>query len=157
MLIPSFKTVSVTGSGSASTGLALVALSTQLLAAYADTDYSCAHANSWFLNEDDHTDTYYSVKTDVTSSSLVSGEWRVTTNRIPKYDHVMTADDMTFLNNRPEASSDYTTGATTVSEGDTVLFGEDIGYANTAQGCDMGMYDVTMFFMFNTTQPYVCV
>ena len=109
-------------------------------AAAADVDFSCAHANSWFLNEDNHMDASYSVKTDITSSAMVQGEWRVTTNRIPKYDHVMTAADMDFLNTRPRAASDYTTGATTVSEGETVTFGQSIGY--TGQGCDMGEIDL---------------
>lgn len=126
----------------AAKGGTLLLLVSNLQSVVAETDYSCAHANSWFLNEDNHLDSFYDVKTDATSSSLVSGSWRVTTNRIPKYDHVMTTDDMTFLNSRPKASSDYTTGATTVNEGETVVFGSNIGY--TGQGCDMGKLQVTI-------------
>ena len=115
-------------------GTGLIALSRVT----AETDYSCAHANSWFLNENNHKDSFYDVETDVTSSSLVSGKWEVKTNRIPLYDHVMTADDMTFLNDRPKASTDYTNGSPEVSLGDTVVFGHDIGYAGGGPSCDMG-------------------
>ena len=101
-----------------------------------DVDYSCAHANSWFLNENNDIDVHYSVTTDITTSSLSSGNWRVTTNRIPKYDHIMTDADMTFLTTRPNAATDFTTGAPIVSSGNTVKYGDDIGY--TGQGCDMG-------------------
>ena len=79
---------------------------------------------------------YYSVRTDITTSNLVSGEWRVTTNRIPRYDHIITSDDMSFLTTRPNAVTDFETGSPSVSEGDKVSFGDDIGY--TGVGCDMG-------------------
>lgn len=81
-------------------------------------------------------DSSFSVTTDITTSGLVSGDWKVTTNRIPKYDHVMTDADMTFLTTRPNAATDFTTGAPIVNSGDTLVFGQDVGY--TGQGCDMG-------------------
>lgn len=130
------------------TALLLLASATNFKAALADAvqvDYSCAHASSWFLNTDNDIDSSYNVKTEILTSALDSADWKVTTNRIPKYDHVMTAADMSFLNTRPNAATDYTTGAPTVSEGDSVLFGQDIGYAFNGQGCDMGMFSLPYF------------
>lgn len=118
----------------------------------ADVDYSCAHAKSWFLNEESHYDSNYNVLTDVTSSSLDSNEWKVTTNHIPRYDHVITDDDMDFLNGRPKASTDFKSGSTTVSSGDTVSFGQDIGYGG--MGCDMGYWPPGPDCPDSTTKTY---
>lgn len=108
----------------------------------ANVDYSCVHSTAWVLNSD-HTNSYFDdTVTDVQSSSLSSGQWSITTNRIPNYDHKFTTEEITTLNSRPKASSDFTTGATTISAGEKVIYGEDIGYVGLlhGQGCDMGYW-----------------
>lgn len=65
----------------------------------------------------------------------------IETEGIPKFDVVMTQDIINELNTRPRASTnDFASGVTTASVGETVVFGQDIGYnSNTANGsCDAG-------------------
>ena len=52
----------------------------------------------------------------------------VETEGIPNFDLVINQDDIDALNDRPRASTDFTTGVTTISVGDTVAFGQNIGY-----------------------------
>jgi hypothetical protein len=61
-----------------------------------------------------------------------------TTKQIPKYDHVFTSDDITTLNSRPSASSDFVSGSTTAVAGNTYQFGANIGY-NT-KSCSKGYW-----------------
>lgn len=70
--------------------------------------------------------------------SYTNPAWNIEYSGIPKYDHVVTQDEVDALNNRPLASSDFTTGSTTISAGETIPFGTDIGYDST--GCDMGYW-----------------
>ena len=60
----------------------------------------------------------------------------VKTTGIPKYDVTMTQDMVDALNDRPKANSDFSGGETTVSVGDEVLFGQDIGYNSSSEYCD---------------------
>lgn len=56
---------------------------------------------------------------------------------IPDYSVEMTQTLIDDLNARPKASSDFLTGQVTVSAGETVAFGEDIGY-NSNSSCTTG-------------------
>jgi hypothetical protein len=99
-------------------------------------DYSCVHSTSWILNTDGHTNSLFSdTLTDMKTSKISSSRWQVTTNRIPNYDHKFTKSEVLTLNARPKASSDFSSGKTTVSAGDYVVFGGDIGYEG--EECEM--------------------
>jgi len=76
-------------------------------------DYSCIHYNNWRVNLNNHINTYFSTSTEITSSSPYNSntKWIVTYTRIPYYDRVFIASDITTLNSRPRASYDFTTGA----------------------------------------------
>mgnify|MGYP000082205707 CR=1 FL=1 len=74
---------------------------------------------------------------NVQSVTVDGTHMRVQATGIPNYQHTITADDMAFLRDRPNAASDFTDGSTTVSEGDVVEFGEDIGYVSN-RDCPTG-------------------
>ena len=108
------------------------------LAAIAVVDYSCLHSQSWLVNLDNDYNSYFSSSTDMTTSMLSSGKWSTTTNRIPKYNHLFTSTDISSLNSRPKASTDFPTGSTTVVAGTTYTFGSNIGYKT--QSCVRGYW-----------------
>jgi hypothetical protein len=60
----------------------------------------------------------------------------VSTQGIPEYDVTITQDIVDALNDRPNASTDFTDGATTAVAGDVVEFGADIGLISTGDNCD---------------------
>jgi hypothetical protein len=109
-------------------------------------DYSCVHSSSWYLNTNGHSNTYFAgIVTDILTSNLSTADsstWTVTTNRIPNYDHKFSAVEINTLNARPEAATDFFTGATTATAGQEVLFGADIGYNGQANGpgCALGYW-----------------
>ncbi len=47
---------------------------------------------------------------------------------VPNYSVTMTAADITALNSRPKASTDFLSGSTTASAGNVVKFGQNIGF-----------------------------
>lgn len=101
-------------------------------------DYSCLHSGSWLLNSNSDTSSYFSSSTDITSSSRSSGTWSTTTYQIPKYNHLFTSSDVSNLNSRPKASTDFVTGSTTAVAGTTYEFGANIGYKT--QSCSKGYW-----------------
>ena len=63
----------------------------------------------------------------------------VISNRIPNYDRVFTASDISSLNSRPKKSTDFVNGATTTAvEGTSYPFGANIGYKTS--GCINGYW-----------------
>jgi hypothetical protein len=109
--------------------------------AAAEVDYSCVHSASWKLNSNGDTSSIFGgVATDVTSSSRSGATWSSTFNRIPNYDRIFSSADITTLNSRPEASSDFTAGVTSAAAGNTYVFGEDIGYASPGPSCSLGYW-----------------
>jgi hypothetical protein len=60
----------------------------------------------------------------------------VSTEGIPEYDVTITQDIVDALNDRPNASTDFSDGATTAVAGDVVEFGGDIGLISTGDNCD---------------------
>lgn len=96
------------------------------------TDYSCVHAGAWLLNSNSDTNSYFSASTDVTSSARSSNTWSTTTSQIPLYDKEFLSSDISALNSRPKASTDFTTGSTTAVAGNTYKFGANIGYKTTS-------------------------
>jgi hypothetical protein len=102
------------------------------------TDYSCLHSGSWLLNTASDTSSYFSTTTDITSSSRSSGTWSTTTNQIPKYNKLFSSSDISALNSRPKAATDFVTGSTTAVAGNTYQFGASIGYKT--QSCSKGYW-----------------
>ena len=75
----------------------------------------------------------FSSKVDVLTSGFVNTSasttgWKTTFTGIPFYGHTFTTSEISDLNNRPDASSDFTTGQTTAVAGTYYEFGADIGY-----------------------------
>ena len=68
---------------------------------------SWQYSTSWFINENEDYSDIFAATTDVTQSSSSGTEWSTSFNKIPKYDHMMTSEDIAFLNSRPEVSSDF--------------------------------------------------
>lgn len=60
----------------------------------------------------------------------------IETESIPDFEIVITDEIVAELNNRPKASSDFSTGSTSANVGDTVVFGQDIGYGRANDNCD---------------------
>jgi hypothetical protein len=109
-----------------------------LVSASPTTDYSCLHSGSWLVNKDSATSSYFSTTTDVTSSSLSSGVWSTTTNQIPKYNKLFSSSDISALNSRPKATTDFVSGSTTAVAGNNYQFGANIGYKT--QSCSKGYW-----------------
>jgi hypothetical protein len=99
----------------------------------------------WIVNEDGARSTYIfesssnlGVLENVQSVELTTesdGEYVfMQATGIPDYAVTITSDLLAWLNGRPRASSDFASGSATVSAGQIVQFGEDIGY-DSASDC----------------------
>lgn len=65
--------------------------------------------------------------------------WQIEFTGIPDYDHDFTAAEVDTMNSRPNAATDFVSNsATTVSAGDFVVFGQDIGYVHDS--CEDGYW-----------------
>lgn len=113
-----------------------------------ETDTS-ADLSHWIINNDTSSSYIYqsdgtSIFEDVQSAEVVAVDVDslnvdyvyVEASGIPKYDITMTQDNIDSLNDRPKADSDFFDGATTAEVGDTILFGQDIGYDGSTENCD---------------------
>ncbi|MEI8625269.1 YHYH protein [Pseudoalteromonas sp. B137] len=112
-----------------------------------DTVDNSAKLTSWLINNDT-TSTYIqnngAVVEDVQSVEVVSVTEEdadveymyVQTTDIPKYDVTLTQDQVDALNNRPRAATDFYNGVTSAAVGQTISFGEDIGYNSSTENCD---------------------
>ena len=115
-------------------------------------DYSCLHASSWQMNTNNYTNALFKTKPDIltskytTSSSYTiqsmastSNAWQIGYNRIPNYDHTFTTSEITTLNSRTNAATDFAAGGkTTAVEGSYYVFGTNIGYKTTS--CSLGWW-----------------
>lgn len=63
---------------------------------------------------------------------------RIETQGIPAYSYTIQDTDMESLLNRPKADEDFVNGMPTVTNGDQVEFGQDIGYDNF--NCELGYW-----------------
>jgi len=70
------------------------------------------------------------------TSTRINGEEYVTVSAsgIPSYAVTITQDGISELNARPRAATDFATGRTTALAGDTIRFGEDIGFNSSTRG-----------------------
>jgi len=55
---------------------------------------------------------------------------------IPNYQVTLTQGDIDSLNNRPKAATDFRSGTTTAQAGQTIAFGQDIGFNSNTENCD---------------------
>ena len=82
-------------------------------------DYSCLHSNNWRVNRNGHTNSQFSSsKTEITTSSPYNSntQWIVTYTGIANYDRTFTTADISALNSRPKASTDFTSKVVRQSE-----------------------------------------
>ncbi|WP_198147285.1 YHYH protein [Gilvimarinus polysaccharolyticus] len=103
--------------------------------------------NVWLINTDNtraahilESDSGLGVLVNVQSVSeqAVSGEvfTVVTSEGVPDYSVTITDEMLAQLNNRPRAATDFAAGEAVINVGDTVGFGQDIGY-NSNSNCGM--------------------
>lgn len=109
-----------------------------LKSTFAQVDYSCLHSTSWKMNDKGDSSSHFGVETNVLSSELSNGQWEITSYGIPNYDRKFTTADITTLNSRPKAATDFENGQTTAVAGEEYSFGDDIGYSS--QACTMGYW-----------------
>ena len=80
---------------------------------YGLVDYSCLHSNNWRVNVNGHTNPVFAgSRTDISKSSPYNDntQWIVTYTGIANYDRTFTTADITALNSRPKASTDFAGG-----------------------------------------------
>jgi hypothetical protein len=71
----------------------------------------------------------------------VNPGWEVYFRGIPSYEVTITQSILDNLKDRPRAASDFEGGTPSVSVGDVILFGEDIGYDITnPRWCSLGYW-----------------
>jgi hypothetical protein len=110
-------------------------------------DDSSTDDSVWIINEsgelsehilDSSTGIGVEVNVQSVSYETVDSEEYVVVNSqgIPNYEFTVTDDILDTLNSRPKADTDFLTGAATVEVGDTVAFGEDIGYDSNSNCTD---------------------
>jgi hypothetical protein len=102
---------------------------------------------SWILNSGNERSSYIfesgsnlGVLINVSSVEEVGSDYvQVNASGIPEYPVTITQTLLDWLNDRPNGEDDFVTGTPTVSVGEQVLFGEDIGYrSNNSCGVDAG-------------------
>lgn len=112
------------------------------------TAASSDSGNGWIINTDDSRSSYILASdsslgalvnvASVSTETVSNVEYTVVAaSGIPDYEVVADETLVSWLNNRPKASSDFVNGAATVSVGDTIMFGQDIGY-NSNSACSTG-------------------
>ena len=108
------------------------------------------HTSSWVLSpKTGGTSSYFGdgVSTDISISIIsnaydVDSNWTVRYSGIPYYNRVLNSADITALTTRPKKATDFTTGSTTASLFDLVIFGEDLGYSGS--NCSLGYWPPTV-------------
>ncbi|MCP5169550.1 MAG: YHYH protein [Hahellaceae bacterium] len=77
------------------------------------------------------------VNVQAAESTDINGEsyTKVTATGIPDYEVTLTQAQIDTLNARPKASTDFTGGATLANAGQTVQFGQDIGFNSSQTNC----------------------
>ena len=102
-----------------------------------------AETKSWIINNNDAA-AYIDALVNVQSVSNVqigpNPFFQVAASGVPDYSVVVTQDQIDALNSRPKAASDFDGGQTSLQAGDSVQFGQDIGYNITKQGCELGYW-----------------
>lgn len=110
---------------------------------HSDTVTVTAETKTWIINTSEsgaYIDALVNVQS-VSNTSIGPNEfYLVSASGIPNYSVVMTQADIDTLNSRPEAASDFDNGQTTAQVGDTIVFGQDIGYNIVHIGCALGYW-----------------
>jgi hypothetical protein len=95
------------------------------------------HDRVWLHSSDNEVSTRFSTETDVYESRGYkhSSTWGIKCNQIPSYEYHVTSKDISDLNYRPYASTDFVYGKTTARAGSRCSFGDrSLGYSRTSSG-----------------------
>jgi hypothetical protein len=107
-----------------------------MFATTASLDYSCKHSSTWRMNTGKK-NLHLGLQTDILKSSMnftssggnPSNQWRVSTYGIPNYDsYLLTSSDISALNSRTNAATEFRSGKTIAVAGNSYDIGEDVGY-----------------------------
>ena len=98
--------------------------------------------DSWILNTSGEASPFIAAQVNVQSVEVRTENGVefvfVQSSGVPNYTVQLTQEDVDELNGRPKVTSDFLGGQTSAAAGDSVLFGQDIGY--TGAGCTMGYW-----------------
>jgi len=98
---------------------------------------------SWLMNRGE-VNSVFQAKSEILTKTLISGQsqsqlFSVSFNQIPSYYHNFSDADVAALNGRPKAASDFkASSGTTVSAGQLLEFGADLGYNSSS--CALGYW-----------------
>lgn len=110
---------------------------------HSDTVTITAETKDWIINNSEsgvYINALVNVQS-VTDTSIGPYDFLlVSASGIPNYSVVMTQADIDALNSRPEAAADFDNGQTSAQAGDTIAFGQDIGYNIIHVGCALGYW-----------------
>lgn len=106
-----------------------------------------ARTESWMINNSERSNYIVDSNSDkalvnvqsVSETTINQNAFvKVDATGVPNYTHVLTQDEVDWLNNRPNAASDFRNGNQTTASAGPVDFGEDINYKSSTQGCEVG-------------------
>lgn len=100
--------------------------------------------SSWIINNETSSTYINNGNTGVTENVQVAEivnlsdieYMHVNTTGVPQYDVTLTQEQVDWLNSRPRAATDFANGVTSAQVGQTILFGEDIGYNSSNENCN---------------------
>ena len=77
---------------------------------------------------------------DVKGIALSGETWVISTSGLPSYTYTVSEDDITLMNSRQQADTDFVSGETTAVPGTTYDWGADVGFRSFSNGgqCDEG-------------------
>lgn len=111
-----------------------------VLVTTATLDYSCQHSQSW-LSNNISVNANFGLKTDIQfsgTSSTVSDKWLIETYGIPNYSsYLLTTSDISALNRRPKAATEFRSGVTSAVRNVGYNIGSDVGYT---MKCSLGYW-----------------
>ena len=118
----------------------VIVLRTMILVTTDTIDYSCQHTQTWLFNNLS-INANFGLKTDIQYSGTSFTEidtWQIQTYGIPNYvSYLLTTTDISTLNNRPKAATEFRSGTTSAVSGVGYSIGSDMGY--TMQ-CSLGYW-----------------
>ncbi|GBG31932.1 Hypothetical Protein FCC1311_081572 [Hondaea fermentalgiana] len=120
--------------------LVLAAAQRTTTATTACDNETSVYCTTWIMNTGDEYSTapfLDNVLTDVQAIEVDRDYLRILASGIPKFTTVISNEIFEFLESRPKASSDFEDGVPSVSVGDLVEWGGDVGYTGK-QGCAAG-------------------
>ena len=90
-----------------------------------------AIVSAWLVNSGGQVSPVFHAPTNVQSVSSDGQTVTVVSADIPSYQSAISADVLAALKSRPKAATDFRGGEPSVNAGQTVEFGQDVGYSST--------------------------